>query len=221
MRSGCSARSGRRNRLFQIGQSDSDRDGAQAGGRRSRERGASTGRWRAGGRRSSRAHFRADVGARRTSTPRGARQAGRQEVRPIDEGLPHDGGASYTRVRRRRTDASRRALRRADPRGPDWAGGSDRSRPTYPPARGYLAGRRLRGAAARRSEPPSAASRLALSRATSARSPSCTTAVFSRMPLSAWARAISSASRTRVVRIHISMHHLYASCHVRSRGAIG
>jgi hypothetical protein len=55
------------------------------------------------------------------------------------------------------------------------------------------------------SEPPNAARRLALSRATSASRPALTTAVFSRRPLSCVARPSRASSIFRVVRICISM----------------
>jgi hypothetical protein len=55
------------------------------------------------------------------------------------------------------------------------------------------------------SDPPKAARRLALSRATSASSPALTTAVFSRSPLNSVARPSRESSILRVVRICISM----------------
>jgi hypothetical protein len=55
------------------------------------------------------------------------------------------------------------------------------------------------------SDPPNAASRLALSRATSASRPALTTAVFSRSPLSWAARSSNASSMFSVVRICISM----------------
>jgi hypothetical protein len=55
------------------------------------------------------------------------------------------------------------------------------------------------------SDPPNAASRLALSRATSASRPALTTAVFSRRPLSWAARSSNASSMFKVVRICISM----------------
>jgi hypothetical protein len=68
------------------------------------------------------------------------------------------------------------------------------------------AGGRRRGTGLRpRSVPPSAASRRALSRAISAWSPACSTAVFSRSPLNSWAFASSASSMIRVVRICINM----------------
>ena len=55
------------------------------------------------------------------------------------------------------------------------------------------------------SEPPSAASRRALSRATRASSPALTTAVFSRRPLSCVALPSSASSMFSVVRMCIMM----------------
>src|SRR5258708_2211605 len=68
-----------------------------------------------------------------------------------------------------------------------------------------LTTRRRRGALSDGSLPPSAASRLALSRAMSALSPSCTSDVFSRTPVRSRAFVISSSSRINVVRICIKM----------------
>jgi hypothetical protein len=73
---------------------------------------------------------------------------------------------------------------------------------------GYVprAGGRRRGTGlSPRSVPPSAASRRALSRAISAWSPACSTAVFSRSPHNSWAFASSASSMIRVVRICINM----------------
>jgi hypothetical protein len=73
----------------------------------------------------------------------------------------------------------------------------------------HLADRRAvrrRGTARRRgSDPPSAANLRALSRAISARSPSCTSAVFSCTPVTPRAFATRSSSRISVVRICISV----------------
>ena len=187
-----------------------------AGGRRSREKWcinrALASRWTS----ITRAHFRADVDARRTSIPRRARRAGRQGGRLADRRTSarrcSDSTRQLTDDERMRHHASFVEQLFELPIGPAEVIDPDRR---IHQQRDYLDGRRRRGAAARRSEPPSAASRLALSRATSARSPSCTTAVFSRIPLSACARAINSASRTRVVRIHMSMHHRCAYGEVR------
>src|ERR1051325_4895230 len=66
-------------------------------------------------------------------------------------------------------------------------------------------GRRRAMTRRRGSEPPSAASLRALSRAISARSPSCTSALFSCMPVTPRALATKSSSKIRVVRICMSM----------------
>jgi hypothetical protein len=54
--------------------------------------------------------------------------------------------------------------------------------------------------------PPRAARRFAASRAISASSPACTSAVFSSMPVSRLARSIRTSSMISVVLICISMH---------------
>jgi hypothetical protein len=65
----------------------------------------------------------------------------------------------------------------------------------------------LRGTArSARSVPPRAARRRALSRAMSASKPACTTAVFSRIPVSFWARSSSLSSIIKVVLICTNMH---------------
>ncbi len=66
-------------------------------------------------------------------------------------------------------------------------------------------GRRRRGARARGSVPPSAASRRALSRTISDSSPARTTAAFSVSPVARLARSIKASSRISVVRILINM----------------
>ena len=73
-----------------------------------------------------------------------------------------------------------------------------------------LAGRRLRGARARLSEPPSAARRCALRWAISARKPACTTAVFSARPVRLRAFSSNASSRINVVRICIIVPCSYA-----------
>lgn len=70
-------------------------------------------------------------------------------------------------------------------------------------------GRRRGGTDARGSEAPSAASRRALSRATSARSPSCTSAVFSSIRVRRLASPRRASSRLSVVFICTSMDVLY------------
>src|SRR5260221_11783319 len=74
-------------------------------------------------------------------------------------------------------------------------------------------GRRLRGAFASRSLPPSRASLLALSRAINARRPSWISAVRSCVPVNRWASEINCSSRLMVVRISPSVdasmiHHM-------------
>ena len=71
--------------------------------------------------------------------------------------------------------------------------------------------RRRRGCLSWRSEPPSAASRRAASRAMSASRPACTRAVFSEILVNSEALSTRSSRRMSVVLMHTNMHSLIAA----------